>query len=193
MIEVMTLLRVLSRHMMELLSSSEITALNLTGSPLNDGIIYATDLPDFEFTGAVDLFNQYTFFYVVDYSPSLDTLEQQIQEAGEFVVAQIYRDYALSPSQRYNALTFLVLEEANDYDFYGFHISQYTRMGEDRVRFHWSGGRDPNVTNEFVDIVRNYVLFFFDRNGFKIIPSNDTLIFVSYKNPKNYMFVVPVF
>jgi hypothetical protein len=169
------------------------TALNLTGSPLNDGIIYATDLPDFEFTGAADLFNQYTFFYVVDYSPSLDTLEQQIQEAGEFVVAQIYRDYTLSPSQRYNALTFLVLEEANDYDFYGFHISQYTWTGEDRVRFHWLGGRDPNVTNEFVDIVRNYVLFFFDQNGFKIIPSNDVLIFVSYANPKNYMFVVPVF
>ena len=41
------------------------TALNLTGSPLNDGIIYATDLPDFEFTGAVDLFYQYTFFILI--------------------------------------------------------------------------------------------------------------------------------
>jgi hypothetical protein len=169
------------------------TALNLTGSPLNDGIIYTTDLPDFEFKGAVDLFYQSTFFYVGDYSPSLDTLEQQIQEAGAFVIAQIYRDYVLSPSQRYNALTFLIFEETNDYDFYGFHISQYTRLGEDRIRFHWAGGRDSNITNELVAIVRNYLLFFFDQNGFKIIPSNDTLIFVSYANPKNYMFVVPVF
>ena len=169
------------------------TVINLTGSPLNDGIIYATDLPDFEIKGAVDLFYDYTFFYVGAYSPSLDTLEQQIQEAGEFVGVQIYRDYELSPSQRLNSLTFIVFEDFNDYDFYGFHTSQYTRLGEDRIRFHWSGGRDANVTNEFVDIVRNYVLFFYDQRGFKIVPINDTLIFVSYANPKNYMIVVPVF
>ena len=169
------------------------TVINLTGSPLNDGIIYATDLPDFEIKGAVDLFYDYTFFYVGAYSPSLDTLEQQIQEAGEFVGVQIYRDYELSPSQRLNSLTFIVFEDFNDYDFYSFHTSQYTRLGEDRIRFHWSGGRDANVTNEFVDIVRNYILFFYDQRGFKIVPINDTLIFVSYANPKNYMIVVPAF
>jgi hypothetical protein len=169
------------------------TALNLTGSPLNDGIIYATDLPDFEFPGAVDLFYQYTFFYVDDYSPSLDTLEQQIQEAGEFVIAQIYRNYGVSLSQRYNALTFVIVEETGDYDFYGFYINQYIRLGEDRIRFTWSGGRDPNVTNELVEILRNYILFFFDQHGFKIVPGNDTLIFVSMANPKNYLLVVPVF
>jgi hypothetical protein len=168
------------------------TALNLTGSPLDNGIIYATDMPDFEFPGAIDLFNQYTFFVVNDYSPSLDTLEQQMQEAGAFVFAQIYRDYFVSSSQRYNALTFLIYEEINDYDFYGFFISQYARLGEDRLRFHWSGDRSANVTNELVEILRNYLLFFFDQNGFKIVPRNDLFIFVSYLNPKNYLVVVPV-
>jgi len=66
-------------------------------------------------------------------------------------------------------------------------------LGEDRIRFTWSGGRDPNVTNELVEILRNYILFFFDQHGFKIVPGNDTLIFVSMANPKNYLLVVPVF
>lgn len=168
------------------------TALNLSGSPLKDGIIYATYMPDFEFTGAVDLFNQYTFFYVGDYSPSLDTLDQQIQDAGAFVGVQIYRDYALSSSQSYNALTFIIFEESDDYDFYGFYISQFIKLGEDKIRFQWSGGRDENVTNELFEILRNYILFFFDQHGFKIIPSNNSLIFVSYANPENYLVVVPV-
>ncbi len=168
------------------------TSLNLSGSQLNDGIIYTTDLPDFEFKGAIDLFNQYSFLYVADYSPSLTTLNEQIQNAGALVIAQIYHNYLLSSTQKYNALTFLIYEETGDYDFYGFYINQFLRLGEDRLRFQWSGGRDPNVTNELFEILKNYVLFFFDQNGFKIIPKNDNFIFVSYANPKNYIVVVPV-
>jgi len=93
------------------------TSLNLSGSPLNDGIIYATDWPDFEFKGAIDLFNQYSFLYVADYSPSLTTLNEQIQNAGAFVIAQIYHNYLLSSAQLYNALTFLIFEETGDYDY----------------------------------------------------------------------------
>jgi len=169
------------------------TSLNLSGSLLNDGIIYATDLPDFEFKGAIDLFNQSSFLYVIDYSPALTTLNEEIQKAGAFVIAQIYHNYLLSSGQKYNALTFLIFEETGDYDFYGFYISQFLRLGEDRLRFQWSGGRDPNVTDELFDILKNYVLFFFDQRGFKIIPKNDSFIFVSYANPKNYIVVVPVF
>ena len=169
------------------------TSLNLTGSPLNNGIIYATDLPDFEFKGAIDQFNKYSFLYVAGYSPSLDTLNEQIQKAGAFVAAQIYHDYLLSSSQKYNALTFVIVEETGDYDFYGFYISRYLRLGEDRLRFQWSGGRDQNVTNELFEILKNYVLFFFDQKGFKIVPKNGNFIFISYANPKNYIMVVPVF
>jgi hypothetical protein len=175
------------------ISQTADTSLNLTGSPLNNGIIYATDLPDFEFKGAIDQFNKYSFLYVAGYSPSLDTLNGQIQKAGAFVAAQIYHDYLLSSNQKYNALTFVIVEETGDYDFYGFYISRYLRLGEDRLRFQWSGGRDQNVTNELFEILKNYVMFFFDQKGFKIIPKNNNFIFVSYANPKNFMVVVPVF
>ena len=168
------------------------TSMNLTGSPLNNGIIYATDLPDFEFKGAIDKFNQYSFLYVGEYSPSLDTLYEQIQTAGAFVAAQIYHNYPISQTQNYDALTFVIVEETGDYDFYGFYINQYLRLGEDRLRFQWSGGRDQNVSNELFEILKSYVLFFFDQRGFKIIPKNNHFIFVSYANPKNYIVVFPV-
>lgn len=167
------------------------TSLNLTGSRLNDGIIYATDMPDFEFKGAIEKFNQYSFLYVSDYSPSLDTLNRQIQNAGAFVWAQIYHNYLLSSSQVYNALTFLIIDETENYDFYGFFINQFLQLGEDRMRFQWSGTWSGNVTNELFEIFRSYVLFFFDHRGFKIIPENDYFIFVSYANPKNYIVVIP--
>ncbi len=168
------------------------TILNLSGSQLNDGIIYTTDLPDFEFKGAIDNFNQYSFFYIADYSPSLAALNEEIQNAGEFVIAQIYHNYLLSSGQIYNALTFLIFDETGDHDFYGFHINQFLKLGEDRLRFQWSGGRDQNISNELFEILKNYILFFFNQMGFKIIPMNDYFIFISYADPKNYMIVVPV-
>jgi hypothetical protein len=153
--------------------------------------VTSTNLPDFEFQGAVDLFSQYTFYYVGDYSPALDTLDEQIQQAGLFVIPQIYRDYALG-TQSYNALTFLIFETSDIYDFHGFNMNSPQKLGEDWIRFQWDGTRDQNIDNELFLILRDYILFFFDKRGFKIIPNRGVFTLVKKDNPEQYIVVVPV-
>lgn len=166
------------------------STISLSTEGLDAGTLVSTNLPDFEFQGAIDLFKEYTFYYVGDYSPSLDSIYEQIQQAGLFVIPQIYRDYALG-TQSYNALTFLIFETEDIYDFYGFNISSFQTLGEDWMRFQWSGSRDSNVDNELFSKLKNFILFFFDRNGFKIVPNRGVFTLISKADPDKYIVVVP--
>lgn len=166
------------------------STISLSNNEFDNGSLISTNLPDFEFKGAVELFNEYTFYYVGGYSPSLDTLDEQIQKAGLFVIPQIYRNYALG-TQSYNALTFLIFETEDIYDFYGFNISSFQKLGEDWMRFQWSGSRDSNIDNELFTILRNYILFFFDKNGFKVVPNRGVFTLISKADPDKYIIVVP--
>lgn len=161
-------------------------------SELNEGLLYSTDLPEFEFTGALDLFSDYSFFYIQGFSPALDSLDSEIQSAGSFTGVQIYQDHILNYSSRFNALTFIIYDEQLEYDFYHFYIEQFQKLGEDELRFHWSNTYSNNIDNDLFAILRDFILFFFNKNGFKVIPTGSTFTFVSRGNPKQYFVVVPV-